>query len=145
MTDDLAHGLGVDRLHPPAVVAFFQGLPRRVADRLTAVDAEFDGGSQGLGSITDEALDALTAIADAVVATVDRAKTLGFPIDPTADASATAWPPLSGESVSQAERIETGVELLCELLQVLPTVPFRRDAVEEPRFIVLNHEHCLSE
>ena len=71
---DFNEGLGLTGLHPPQIVAFLQGLARRLHQRLEELDA--DGSARPPG--TD---DNILEIADQLETAIDRVQSVGYAAD----------------------------------------------------------------
>ncbi len=152
--DSLADGLGLDRMHPPAIAAFFLGLPRRVIDPLRRDEAESAaGGGEGHGDgagaveqdrprtvITEEAVAAVTGVADAVEAAVERTKAIGFPVGPDAEVAEPDRPVLPAAVSTQLERVNTGAVEVAKRLSGMSSSAWASDAdlLEDMRGAVLS-------
>ena len=121
-------------MHPPAIVAFFHGLARRTASALAVSASEAadepaadDGTDHPETVIVEEAIEAVTAVADAVEGAVERTRSFGFPIDPEAETTRPQWPPLPAAVETQTERIETGAVEVARRLSALSSTGWGSD------------------
>ncbi len=111
--ENLVAGLDLDHLNPPDIVAFFAGIPRRVAAALVPEDPSDD--EQPIEEDDEEAdplpIEEMNAIADAMERLIDRTKSVGFSLEPDVAAiaiAASTRQALPAEVVPAMSRIETG-------------------------------------
>lgn len=127
--DDLVAGLDLDHMNPPDIVAFFAGLPRRVAAALVPADPSDD---ERAGEGDDEAdplpIEEINAIADTLQRLIDRTKSVGFSLDPDVPATgvaASTRQALPPEVEPAIRRIETGATEVARRLRGLSSAAWQ--------------------
>ncbi len=127
--DAFGAGLSIEHLNPPEIRAFFGGLHRRAVDYLSPLDRR---------APVDELTQRLNAMADRGEALVERLRSVGYPIDTSADAG----PPAADEQTDTdpdpalagpLERIEAASTEIAKRLAGIPSAVWRSgDQVLQP-------------
>lgn len=126
--EDLVAGLDLGHMNPPDIVAFFAGLPRRVAASLVQDDEPDDEPATDEDDAPPLPVDEMNAIADALQRLIDRTKSVGFSLDPGVtvkgvDLSVLATLPPEVESAMR--RIEAGATEVARRLSGLSSAAWR--------------------
>ncbi|MDH3302355.1 MAG: hypothetical protein OES24_17790 [Acidimicrobiia bacterium] len=148
--EDLVAGLNLDHLNPPDIVAFFAGLPRRVAVVLVRDDPHGDeeakdgvvaGDDRGDDEGEPLPVEEMNAIADTLQRLIDSTKSVGFSLEPHVAAKGIdpstrqALPP---DVQPAMDRIEAGATEVARRLAGLSSAAWKANAdlLAEARYAV---------